>query len=77
MCGTCIFRPGNLMHLERGRVAEMVAETRDTDAATIPCHSTIYDAAPQEAICRGWWDRYADRDMVLRLALALDVVSYV
>jgi hypothetical protein len=59
-CATCIFRPGNLMHLREGRLRDLVDETR-TAQAFIVCHSTLPhfrypDAKP--AICRGFADRY-------------------
>lgn len=28
----------------------------------------------EDAVCRGWWDRFADRDTTLRLAQALGIV---
>lgn len=39
-CDTCIFRPGNPMHLNPGRLAAMVAEARTT-AGYIICHRTL------------------------------------
>lgn len=73
-CATCIFRPAT-RPVDGARVAEMVRETMDTDGATVTCHSTLYrdDETPQ-AICRGWWDRLADRDPILRLAKVMGVV---
>jgi hypothetical protein len=55
-CDTCIFRPGNLMRLRKGRVKEMVEGATRNDSC-IPCHSTLYSG--QEAVCRGFFDRYA------------------
>ncbi|MDX3130617.1 hypothetical protein PV367_12615 [Streptomyces europaeiscabiei] len=48
-CGTCIFRPGNLMRLEEGRVAEMIAIAEE---GHIVCHATLGTDAP--AICAGF-----------------------
>lgn len=62
MCETCIFRPGNLMHLAPGKLQRMVRETREEPMGNIPCHDTLpYSLPPQEkaAVCRGWWDAYA------------------
>jgi hypothetical protein len=58
-CATCIFRPGNPMHLERGRLRQMVHEAR-THAGYIICHSTLphADNSARPAICRGFADRY-------------------
>jgi hypothetical protein len=42
----------------------------------VVCHSTLYkDTGPaRHAICRGWYDRFAERDRILRLALAMGVI---
>jgi hypothetical protein len=63
MCATCIFRPGNLMQLQPGRVRGMVAATRPSrdhrrqpTASHIPCHDTIYREDVRPAICRGFFD---------------------
>jgi hypothetical protein len=64
-CDTCIFHPGNLMHLKRGRVKGMVQHCLDNDAV-IPCHKTLGDE--QQAVCRGLFDTYAHRIWPLRLA---------
>jgi hypothetical protein len=59
MCDTCIFHPGNRMHLAPGRLADLVADTRK-DGGFIVCHTTLpgpwQQAAP--AVCRGFHDRY-------------------
>jgi hypothetical protein len=52
-CPTCIFQPGNLMHLQPGRVKEMVAYVRRHDGC-IPCHKTLPDE--EQAVCRGQFD---------------------
>ena len=72
-CATCIFRPGNLMHLRRGRLADIVrqCQTRDTN---VVCHSTLPAIAPdgvKPAFCRGHVERYGDGNflrVVRRLA---------
>jgi hypothetical protein len=53
-CSTCIFRPGNLMNLNPGRVKDM---TDSTDAAdgNVTCHQTLGTDAG--ALCRGSVDR--------------------
>jgi hypothetical protein len=60
-CATCIFRPGNHMHLREGRLRDLIAETRATQSFIV-CHSTLphfrYPQA-QPAICRGFADRYS------------------
>ncbi len=54
-CPTCIFRPGNLMRLKRGRVAGM-KRGADKAGSCIPCHE-IMDG-PQPAVCRGYYDNH-------------------
>jgi hypothetical protein len=59
-CPTCIFKPGNLMHLTPGRLRQMVTQAHG-EAGYVICHSTLpyhHDGA-QPAICRGFADRYA------------------
>jgi hypothetical protein len=75
-CPTCIFRPGNLMTLEPGRVKDMVdACLRDPEGAgNIPCHETLDG---RQAICRGFWDGYSDRLWLLRMAAVMGVVREV
>jgi hypothetical protein len=76
-CDTCIFRAGNLMHLEPGRVEAMVAGTREVEGGHIPCHETILGQADQRAICRGWWNRHAMEHWLFRLAVGQGVVEEV
>lgn len=71
-CGTCIFRPGNLMRLAPGRVKGMV-ESSVRDGGAIVCHSTLGTPAP--AVCRGFWDAHGNRVVGLRLARAIGVVA--
>lgn len=74
-CGTCIFTTNR--PVDGARVAGMVRDTKDEVGATIPCHSTLYRPGKQEnAICRGWWDRFADDDPILRMAQSQGVVEY-
>jgi hypothetical protein len=74
MCSTCIFRPGNLMHLRAGRVRQMIDEARAHESAII-CHSTLDQ--PLGAVCRGYYDRHADEVWTLRLARFLEVIEEV
>ncbi|WP_430788138.1 hypothetical protein [Actinoplanes sp. G11-F43] len=65
MCDTCIFRPGNLMHLQQGRLRDLVDEARAAESFII-CHSTLPGMAPegvQPAVCRGFADRYRTRSL--------------
>lgn len=70
-CATCIFRPGNLMHLKRGRVASMVRAAKRRESC-IPCHETTHTRAP--AVCRGFFDRHATAP--LQIAERLGYVEF-
>lgn len=74
MCSTCIFRPGNLMHLRSGRVKGMIEKAKDKEGGTIICHQTL---SADNAICRGYYDRHADDDLVLRGAKICDLITEV
>ena len=58
-CDTCIFRPGNPMHLTPGRLHQLVTDARGSQGYII-CHDTLPDYRPgsQPAICRGFHDGY-------------------
>lgn len=55
LCSTCVFRPGNLMSLDPGRLRTMVDEARSSESGII-CHSTL--GTDSNAVCRGFYDRY-------------------
>ncbi|MEU8332196.1 hypothetical protein AB0J14_35305 [Micromonospora arborensis] len=66
-CDTCIFAPGNKMHLAAGRLRDLVAATRRRKSFIV-CHNTLPhyrypDAEP--AICRGFADRYRTQALQL------------
>lgn len=73
-CSTCIFRPGNLMRLNAGRVRNMVERCLGTMGGNIPCHQTL--DLDHQAICRGYWDGYAEKDVLLISALRLNIVEF-
>lgn len=59
-CPTCVFRPGNLMHLRPGRLRDMV-DSALTAGTWITCHQTLPyhpDNAGWQAICRGFYDHH-------------------
>ena len=68
MCSTCIFRPGNLMRLKSGRVRQMVDEAKAEESAII-CHHTLDG---DNAVCRGFYDRYPTQP--LQIAERLDLI---
>lgn len=72
-CSTCVFRPGNLMHLRPGRLKALIATNVAADAALI-CHMTLrYGAHPEvgEAVCRGYYDRYRRDVLAIRFVEAM------
>lgn len=69
-CDTCIFRPGNLMHLDPSRRDDMVQGAIANNTAII-CHSTLSDV---QAVCRGFFDQH--KTSTLRLAEAMGVIEY-
>lgn len=78
-CQTCVFRPGNPMRLEPGRLADLVESNRSAGSALV-CHKTLpYGEHPEVggAICRGYWDAYSDQDGPLMLAKAVGIVREV
>lgn len=72
LCSTCIFRPGNRMHLQPGRVEAMVAQAT-ADDSTIVCHQSLGE--PAGAVCRGFFERHATAP--LQIADRLGFVDYV
>lgn len=78
-CATCIFRPGNPMHLKPGRVKEMV-EACIEDGGPITCHKTLpyaAEQADQQAVCRGFFDSYKEQVPALLMASAMGVIEEV
>lgn len=68
-CETCIFQPGNKMHLEPGRVRAMVTKALQ-DGGYITCHATLpYGEHPDfgEAICRGFYDAHGPSSNLIRI----------
>jgi hypothetical protein len=68
-CATCIFRPGNLMELRRGRVRDMVEEATGNEGVIV-CHDTLND--DKAAVCKGYAERHAPP--LLQIAERLDHV---
>jgi hypothetical protein len=70
MCTTCVFRPGNLMHLDVGRLAQMVQEACAEESA-ITCHSTLDG---DNAVCFGFFERHATQP--LQVAERLGMIEW-
>ncbi len=71
-CDTCIFRPGNLMHLNDGTREDMVRDAL-AHGSWIVCHATLPDTGNPigtQALCRGFWDVHARDSLGCRLAVA-------
>lgn len=61
-CKTCVFRPGNPMWLRPGYLKEII-ERNVKRGALLTCHKTL-PYAPEvndPAVCRGFWDGYAEK----------------
>lgn len=68
-CSTCIFHAGNRMHLQPGRVKQMVTDSLRR-GSFITCHSTLSHGAHPDvgaAICRGFYDAHGPRSNVIRI----------
>lgn len=72
-CSTCVFRPGNRMDLDPGRVAGMLRDVRRDDGY-IPCHKTLGAGIPT-AICKGGDE--AHEGQLARVARRLGADVYV
>ncbi len=73
-CSTCIFRPGNLMHLSPGRLAEMAKDVQATEGY-VTCHTTLDRPLRQRVICRGSFDRYKTR--IIQVAERMGFIEWV
>lgn len=74
MCETCIFRPGNKLQLKPGALKQLI-DGAVKDESCIPCHKTTYGQDKRgEAICRGFYDRFAT--VPIRLAAAMDLIEF-
>jgi hypothetical protein len=69
-CGTCILRPGNLMHLRPGRLADLMRDALRQGCQGMICHATLPGMAPdgyRPAMCRGFYDQYGARSNFVRV----------
>ena len=70
-CDTCVF--GRNRPVSQARVNGMVRDA-DRDNSCIPCHKHLYEGAPIEPVCRGYYDRKSS--MTLRLADMLGIIKF-
>jgi hypothetical protein len=73
-CSTCIFRPGNVMHLQEGRRDQMVRDSIESGGAII-CHQTLYQKTDEHAVCRGFFDVHKHEVQALQLAERLNMLT--
>lgn len=71
-CRTCIYRPGNLMRLQPGRVQVMEQEAIASGGAII-CHKTLDG---DNAVCRGFFDVAKHEVQALQVAERLGVIAW-
>lgn len=70
MCTTCIFRPGNLMRLDPGRVAGMKRRA-DESGTCIVCHED--SGRLSAAVCRGYYNNHESN--LLEIAERMGVIK--
>lgn len=66
MCDSCVFRPGNLMSLRSGGLKAIIDGNLELDVPLV-CHQTldIHPDGGNEAVCRGFFERYPTTPMEL------------
>lgn len=70
-CVTCVYRPGNLMHLAPGALQTIITENHAKNTALV-CHENIDGDHP--GVCHGFWRTHPT--MVLRLAQAIGALNF-
>jgi hypothetical protein len=73
-CSTCIYRPGNLMHLADSRRDALEAEAI-TAGSVIVCHSTLLRTPQADAACAGFVE--ATDPQIIQLAERMGVLHKV
>ncbi len=73
-CASCVFNPHE-RPVPGATVAGIVRDTKDTDGSTLVCHSTIL-YGDHSAICRGWYDRLADKDTIVLAAKGMGIIEF-
>jgi len=71
-CSTCIFRPGNLMNLNEGRLQDMTDST-DAGDTNVICHQSLGRKVGD--MCRGSYDRRPGQ--LARIAERLGFIKWV
>ncbi len=65
-CPTCIFRPGNPMHLRDGALKNVVDGNIQLGTLLV-CHETTFGQADREVMCRGFFDAYGPQTSVYQI----------
>jgi len=73
-CANCLLSKDRLVPGQRAR--QLIEETRSNVGGSFICHKGQV-SEEHTSICRAWWDRYAQEDPILRLAVAVDIVKEV
>jgi len=66
-CETCIYHPGNLMHLRPGRLREMTLDALRQGCQGVICHDTLYRTDFTPALCRGFYDKFGPQNNFIRV----------
>ncbi len=69
-CETCIFGPGNPMHLRAGALKSLTNDALQQGSQGVICHDTLsYGAYPDfgGALCRGFYDQFGPRNNFIRV----------
>lgn len=75
-CDACAFTPNRI--IPGARVAEIVRETKGETGASFICHkTTIAGQGQEDAVCKGWYDRFADDDPIFAVARRLGYIEFV
>jgi hypothetical protein len=75
-CDACAFSPNRIV--EGKVVAQIVRDTKDLPGASFICHkTTIAGQGEADAVCKGWYDRFADDDPIFAVARRLGYIEFV
>lgn len=69
-CATCIYRPGNPMHLQPGRLRQMTTAALQQGIQGVICHDTLpYGDHPGfgGTLCRGFYDKFGPASNFIRV----------
>ena len=69
-CATCIYRPGNPMHLRPGALKEITNANLGDGVRGLTCHDALpYGNRPGygEAMCRGFYDKFGHLNNYVRV----------